>query len=240
MTARQLFAEFLGTALLLCAIVGSGIMADRLSDGSVGLALFMHAASIGAILVALVLALGPISGAHFNPAVTVAFLVAGQTSVGQAIAYIAVQLAGAVLGVVAAHLSFDMAPVTMGVTERTGPGLWLGEAIATFTLVFIIFMVAARNAHHIAQAVGLTVMAAIIFTSSTCFANPAVTFARALTDTFTSIAPADTFAYVAAQLAAAVGAAVLAGWLLQTEAARRDASEIGDAPGGQHAERSSA
>ncbi|MEL6747603.1 MAG: aquaporin, partial [Pseudomonadota bacterium] len=144
-TARELVGEAVGTVLLLAGIIGSGILAQELSGELTGLALFMHAASVGGLLVVLVLALGPVSGAHFNPAVTIAFWMDGKVSAAKAAAYIAVQVIAALIGVAVAHLSFNLDPFIPGVQARTGTGVWIGEVVATFSLVFAIFMIVRVN-----------------------------------------------------------------------------------------------
>jgi glycerol uptake facilitator-like aquaporin len=207
--AQRLSAEALGTAFLLAGVVGSGIMAERLADGNQALALLCNTLPTGAILTVLILALGPVSGAHFNPAVSLAFALRGELGRGTAAAYIVVQLVGAVAGVVVAHLMFDLAALQAGTNVRTGPGQWLGELVATFGLVLTILACLARNSAAVPYAVGLYITAAYWFTSSTSFANPAVTVARAFTDTFAGIAPPDAPAFIIAQLAGA-GIAVVA------------------------------
>ena len=206
-TAQRLSAEALGTAFLLAAVVGSGIMAERLAGGNAALALLCNTLPTGAILAVLILMLGPVSGAHFNPAVSLAFALKRELGWADAAAYVAVQILGAIAGVVVAHLMFDLPPFQAGTIVREGPGQWLGELVATFGLVLTILACVARNAAAIPYAVGLYITAAYWFTSSTSFANPAVTVARALTDTFSGIAPADAPAFVVAQLIGA-GAAV--------------------------------
>lgn len=212
-SSRRLAAEALGTAFLLAAIVGSGIMADTLSGGNVGLALLANAAATGAALVVLILVFGPVSGAHFNPAVTLAFLVRREIAAGLAAAYVAAQIAGGALGVWAVHVMFDLPVWQTAITARTGIGQWVAEAIATFGLVMTILGCVRWRADMVAQAVGLYVGAAIWFTASTSFANPAVTVGRALTDSFAGIAPADVAPFVAAQCAGALLAVAVMGWL---------------------------
>lgn len=208
--ARRLLAELIGTAFLLIAVVGSGIAAESLSPGDRGLQLFESAAATGAALTALILALGPVSGAHLNPAVTIADRVFGGLTTREAGAYVGVQVVGAGLGVVAANVMFSEPAVAWSAQDRTGGGLWLGEAVATFGLLLVIFgIVRAGRSHTVAYAVGAYIGGAYFFTSSTSFANPAVTVARTLTDTFAGIEPAGAPAFVAFQLvgtAAAVAA----------------------------------
>jgi glycerol uptake facilitator-like aquaporin len=208
-------AEGLGTAFLLAAVVGSGIMAERLAGGNQALALLCNTLPTGAILTVLILAFGPISGAHFNPAVSLAFAFRGELLARPAAAYIACQVAGAIAGVWAAHLMFELPVIQFATTARTGPGQWLAEGIATFGLLITIFGCLARNASAIPYAVGLYITAAYWFTASTSFANPAVTIARALSDTFAGIAPANVAAFLVAQFAGAAAALALSGWMWQ-------------------------
>lgn len=211
--ARRIVAEGLGTAFLLMAVVGSGIMAERLAGGNVALALLGNTIPTGAILVVLILVFGPLSGAHFNPAVTLAFAIRRELAWKQAGFYIAAQLIGAVIGVWAAHLMFELPLWQFSLTQRTGIGQWLGETIATFGLLLTIFGCAARTPTALPYAVGLYITSAYWFTASTSFANPAVTIARSLSDTFAGIAPSSVFAFIAAQLLGAALAVALADWL---------------------------
>jgi len=208
-SVQRLSAEALGTAFLLAAVVGSGIMAERLAGGNMALALLCNTLPTGAILTVLILMLGPVSGAHFNPAVSLAFALRREIGWGNAAGYMAVQILGAIAGVVAAHLMFDLPPFQAGTIVREGAGQWLGELVATFGLVLTILACVARNPAAAPYAVGLYITSAYWFTSSTSFANPAVTIARALTDTFSAIAPADAPAFIVAQMVGA-GAAVVA------------------------------
>jgi glycerol uptake facilitator-like aquaporin len=210
---RRLFAEWLGAAFLLAAVVGSGIMAQKLADGNVALALLCNTIPTGAILVVLILVFGPVSGAHFNPAVSLAFAAGGDLSWRSAGVYVAAQIVGAICGVLVAHLMFELPVWQISLTPRTGAGQWLAEAVATFGLVLTIFGCAARNASAIPYAVGLYITSAYWFTASTSFANPAVTIARSLSDTFAGIAPGGVLAFVAAQLVGAALAVMLSGWL---------------------------
>jgi glycerol uptake facilitator-like aquaporin len=214
--ARRLAAEAIGTALLLAAVVGSGIMAERLADGAVALALLANTIATGAALVSLILAFGPISGAHFNPAVTLAEAARGGIGRSDAAAYVAVQVAGALLGVLAAHLMFGEPLFSASSHERSGAAQAFSEGIATFGLLAVIFGCARRTASAVPFAVGAYITAAYWFTASTSFANPAVTIARAVTDTFTGIRPEDVPAFLAAQLAGAALAAALFRWLEPT------------------------
>ena len=205
---RQLTAEFVGTAFLLAGVVGSGIMAERLTD-DMGLQLFQNAAATAGVLVALILALGSASGAHFNPAVTLADRIFGGIDTRTALAYICAQVSGGIVGVIAANLMFDLPAATWSTTQRSGANLWLAEAVATLGLLLVIFgVVRSGRASAAAYAVGAYIAGAYYFTASTSFANPAVTIARTMSDTFAGIDPAHAGAFIAAQLvgtAAAVG-----------------------------------
>ena len=211
--AQRAFAEWLGTALLLAAVVGSGIMAQRLAGGNGALALLCNTLATGAILTVLILVLGPLSGAHLNPAVSLAFALRGELSWPMATVYIAVQVAGAIAGVWLAHLMFELPVWQFSVTARTGPGQWLAEAVATFGLVLTILGCLARTPTAVPYAVGLYITSAYWFTASTSFANPAVTIARSLSDTFAGIAPGGVVPFIAAQLVGMMAAVALAGWL---------------------------
>jgi glycerol uptake facilitator-like aquaporin len=211
--ARRAFSEWLGTAFLLAAVVGSGIMAQKLSGGNGALALLCNTLPTGAILVVLILTFGPISGAHFNPVVSVAFALRGELAWPMAAVYIAAQIVGGIVGVWAAHLMFELPLWQLSITVRTGPGQWLAEAVATFGLLLTIFGCVARTPAAVPYAVGLYITAAYWFTASTSFANPAVTIARALSDTFAGIAPAGVVAFIAAQLVGMLGAVAVGRWL---------------------------
>jgi len=210
---RRGVAEFLGTAFLLAAVVGSGIMAERLAGGNDALALLCNTLPTGAILAVLILTFGPLSGAHFNPAVSVAFALRRELGWPDAASYIGAQLAGAVVGVWAAHLMFELPVWQLSLHGRGGAGQWLAEGIATFGLLLTILGCVARNATAIPYAVGLYITAAYWFTASTSFANPAVTVARALSDTFAGIAPGGVMAFIGAQFAGMLAAVLLARWL---------------------------
>lgn len=212
---RRIVSEWLGTAFLLAAVVGSGIMAQRLAGGNVALALLCNTIPTGAILVVLILVFGPLSGAHFNPAVTLALATRGELSWRAAGPYIIAQIAGAVAGVWAAHLMFELPLWQISLTTRTGGGQWFAEAVATFGLLITIFGCAARAPAAIPYAVGLYITSAYWFTASTSFANPAVTIARALSDTFAGIAPGGVLAFIAAQLIGAAAATAVGGWLFR-------------------------
>jgi glycerol uptake facilitator-like aquaporin len=211
--AQRIVAEGLGTAFLLAAVVGSGVMAAKLSGGNGALALLCNTLPTGAILAVLILTFGPISGAHFNPAVSIAFALRGQLPAQIAAIYIATQIAGGIAGVWAAHAMFDLPLWQLSLTVRTGPGQWLAETVATFGLVMTIFGCVARTPAAVPYAVGLYVTSAYWFTASTSFANPAVTIARSLSNTFAGIAPANVAAFVAAQLTGMIAAVMLGRWL---------------------------
>ena len=215
---RRLVAEALGTAFLLATVIGSGIMAERLADGNLALALLCNTIPAGAILTVLILMLGPVSGAHFNPAVTLSFLLQRELSAGEALAYLAAQIAGGIVGTWCAHAMFEEPVLMLGTTARTGVGQWLGEIVATFGLVATIIGCVRFRPGAVAPAVGLYITAAYWFTSSTSFANPAVTIARALSDSFAGIRPHDAPAFIAAQLIGAILATAVLGWLLRPAA----------------------
>jgi glycerol uptake facilitator-like aquaporin len=205
---RRVAAEAVGTALLLATVVGSGIMADRLFAGQAGLALLANCLATGAVLVAIISTFGPISGAHFNPVVTLS------DSSANRLPYIAAQLFGAVLGVWVAHAMFGERILMLSHHARTGPAQWFSEFVATFGLLAVISVCSRRRADAVPVAVAAYITAAYWFTASTSFANPAVTIARALTDTFAGIRPADVPAFVVAQLLGGGSAVLLAHWLL--------------------------
>jgi glycerol uptake facilitator-like aquaporin len=207
-----LIAEALGTLLLLATVVGSGIMAERLTS-DMALALLCNTLATGAILFVLILLFAPISGAHFNPVVTLAAALQRKIKPPAALAYIAVQIAGAILGVWLAHLMFDAPVFLLGVKARTGAGQWLSEFVAAFGLVLLITGTSARKIEAIAASVGLYITAAYWFTASTSFANPAVALARALTPTFAGIRPIDAPAFIAAELTGALAAVAVAAFL---------------------------
>jgi len=210
---QRAVAECLGTAFLLAAVVGSGIMAAKLAGGNAALALLCNTIATGAILTVLILTLGPVSGAHFNPAVSLAAALRGDMTVSSTTLYVAAQLTGAVAGVWAAHLMFELPVLQIALTARTGFGQWLAEAIATFGLLLTIVGCSARTPAAVPYAVGLYITSAYWFTASTSFANPAVTIARSLSDTFAGIAPAGVLAFVAAQLVGMFAAVRLGQWL---------------------------
>jgi glycerol uptake facilitator-like aquaporin len=214
---QRTFCEWLGTAFLLAAVVGSGIMAQRLASGNAALALLCNTLPTGAILVVLILVFGPLSGAHFNPAVSIALALRGKVPWPTAAIFIVAQILGAVGGVWIAHLMFDLPLWQISVTTRTGPGQWLAEAVATFGLVVTVFGCMARTPASVPYAVGLYITSAYWFTASTSFANPAVTIARSLSDTFAGIAPSGVAAFVVAQLAGTLAAVGLSQWLWASE-----------------------
>jgi len=211
--SRRLFAEALGTAFLLATVIGSGIMAEQLAGGNVALALLGNTLPTGAILVVLILIFGPVSGAHFNPVVSLAFALHGEMAWRDLAPFIAAQIVGAILGVFAAHAMFELPILQISAHVRSGPGQWFAESVASFGLLLAIFGCVARAPHAVAYAVGLYITAAYWFTASTSFANPAVTIARALSDTFAGIAPAGVPAFIVAQLAGMLAAVAVARWL---------------------------
>jgi glycerol uptake facilitator-like aquaporin len=211
--ARSLATELIGTALLLAIVVGSGISAERLAGGNVGLALLANSVATGAGLMVLILVFGPISGAHFNPVVTLVEATRGTLPRPAAAAYVAVQLAGAALGVALAHAMYDLPLLVASTHARAGAGQLVSEVVATFGLLLTILAVVRTRPKAVPFAVGLYIMAAYWFTSSSSFANPAVTLARAFTPTFTGIRPADVPAFIGAQLAGALLAAATFRWL---------------------------
>lgn len=203
---QRLGAEFLGTAFLLATVIGSGIMAERLAGGNEALALLGNTLPTGAILVVLITMLGPISGAHFNPAVTAAFLLQKKIEPGEAAGFVLAQVAGALIGVWAAHLMFDEAVLQLSTKVRTGPSQWFSESVAAFGLVLTILLTLRAWTDAVPMAVGLYITAAYWFTASTSFANPAVTIARAFSDTFAGIRPIDAPMFIVAQMVGAVAA----------------------------------
>jgi glycerol uptake facilitator-like aquaporin len=211
--ARRLAAEALGTALLVATVVGSGIMAERLAGGNDALALLCNTIATGAILVVVITVFAPVSGAHFNPAVSLVFAMRGELPAGEFVAYVAVQCLGGVAGTIVAHLMFDLAPLAVGTHSRSGPSQWLAEIVATFSLVLVILGGIRHAPAAVPWLVGLVISAAYWFTSSTSFANPAVTLARGFTTTFSGIALAHVPGFIVAEIvgaliAAAAGAAL--------------------------------
>jgi glycerol uptake facilitator-like aquaporin len=210
---RRLVAEALGTALLVAIVIGSGIMGERLAGGNAAIALLGNTLATGAGLVVLILVFGPISGAQLNPAVTLYFVLRGEMTWRAAAAYAAVQIIGGLIGTAIAHVMFERPLVEISLHGRTGPGQWAGELVATLALLLAI--VGCRRATPAATpyAVGLVIAAGYWFTSSTSFANPAVTIARAFTDSFAGIRPQDAPGFIAAQLIATLAAALVFRWL---------------------------
>ncbi|HZP78109.1 MAG TPA: MIP/aquaporin family protein [Pseudolabrys sp.] len=215
---RRVFAEALGTAILVATVVGSGIMAERLAGGNQAVALLGNTIPTGAILVVLITILGPVSGAHFNPAVTLVFAARGEAPRREALPYVLAQCAGGIAGTAVAHAMFDLAPLMIGTTARSGPSLWLAEAVATFSLVLTILGGIRFAPQAIPWLVGLVITAAYWFTASTSFANPAVTLARGFTTTFAGIAINHVPAFILAQLVGAAVGAVTASFLFATAA----------------------
>ena len=210
---RRLAAEVLGTAILVATVVGSGIMADRLSD-DVAVSLLGNTIPTGAILVVLISILGPISGAHFNPAVTMVFAVRREIEASAAALYVLAQIAGGIAGTLIAHAMFDLPLLQLSETVRTGSGQWIAEAVATFGLVLTILAGLRLRGDAIPWLVGLYITAAYWFTASTSFANPAVAVARAFSNTFAGIRPTDVPAFVGAEVLGALIATVFVGWML--------------------------
>ncbi|MGE3691247.1 MAG: aquaporin [Novosphingobium sp.] len=204
--SRALLAEALGSFFLFAVVVGSGIMAENLSGGNVAVALLGNTLATAAILFVLITMLGPISGAHFNPAVTLVFRLKGELGTGLALAYVAAQLAGGILGVWAAHLMFDLPILQVSLKARTGLGQWTGEFIATFGLLLTILATLRSRREWVPVSVALYIAAGYWFTSSTSFANPAITIARCLSNSFAGIAPVDVPGFVLAQCAGALAA----------------------------------
>jgi len=214
---RQALSEFLGTALLLATVVGSGIMGERLSGGNVAVALLANTLATGAALVALILTFGPISGAHMNPAVTLVEMSRGSFSKRSVSAYICAQILGALAGVAAAHAMFGEPFFAASTHVRSGAAQLFSEFVATFGLVAIILGTVRHRPSAVPFAVGAYITAAYWFTASTSFANPAVTLARCLTNTFSGIRPSDVPGFIVAQLLGAMVASLVLGWLLGAE-----------------------
>lgn len=207
---QKLLAEGLGTAFLLATVVGSGIMAENLAGGNIAIALLGNTIPTGAILVVLITIFGPISGAHFNPAVTLAFLTRREIALPDAVYYMIVQIIGGILGVWAAHAMFELEIFQFSEKLRTGPSQWWAEIVATFGLLTVIFGGIRHKPDAIPMMVGLYITAAYWFTASTSFANPAVTIARGFSNTFAGIAPANILMFIAAQIVGAMLAVGLA------------------------------
>ena len=222
---KRLLAEGLGTAFLLATVVGSGIMGERLAGGNVAIALLANSLATGAALVALILAFGPVSGAHFNPVVTLSLAARRETPWGGVPLYIVVQVLGAIFGVWTAHYMFEVPIFETSHHARTGGPQWVSEVVATLGLLGVIFGCAKARPSAVPYAVGGYITAAYWFTSSTSFANPAVTLARAFTDTFAGIRPADVAGFVVAQFVGALLATLIFGWLTPNEAITKHPKE---------------
>jgi glycerol uptake facilitator-like aquaporin len=212
-STHRAVAEFVGTAFLLMSVVGSGIMAENLSAGNNALALLGNTLPTGAMLVVLILIFGPISGAHFNPIVSLAFAIRGQLSSKELIIFVFAQIVGALIGVWIAHGMFDLPLIQASMKARTGSGQWLAETIATLGLIMTIFGCLKTRSQAIPLAVGLYIVAAYWFTASTSFANPAVTLARSLTNTFSGIAPNDVAGFIIAQLIGGILGTYFVKWM---------------------------
>jgi len=211
---RKLFAEWIGSFSLLATVVGSGIMAERLAGGNIAIALLGNTIPTGSILVVLIMVFGPISGGHFNPAVTLAFAIRKEIAARDSVFYVLAQIFGGISGVLIAHVMFDNILIDPSTTVRTGTGQWVGEFVATFGLIGTILGCLKARPNAVPFAVGLYITAAYWFTSSTSFANPAVTIARGFSNTFAGIQPANIGAFVAVQLIAAILATLFFHWLL--------------------------
>lgn len=210
---RRLAAEALGTLILVMAVIGSGIMAENLAGGNQAVALLCNTIATGAVLFVIITIFAPVSGAHFNPAVSLVMLYRGELDLRTTAAYVVVQIVGGCVGAVLAHLMFGLDLIQLGSTARTGIGQWAGEFIATFGLIATILGCIRFKPDAVATAVGLYITSAYWFTASTSFANPAVTIARSLSDTFAGIAPADAPGFIVAELLGAFAGVVLFGWL---------------------------
>jgi len=221
---RRAVSEGVGTAMLLAAVIGSGIMGERLAGGNVALALLGNTLATGAMLVVLIGMFGPISGAHFNPAVTAVFALKKEITTTDAAGYVVAQIAGGIVGVLVAHAMFDESVLQISDKVRSGPAQWLSEWVAVFGLVATILLTLRANPAAVSAAVGLYITAAYWFTASTSFANPAVTVARALSDTFAGIAPSGVIAFIVAQCLGALAAALFGRWLWATPKRPRQAA----------------
>lgn len=214
---RKLSAELIGTALLLATVVGSGIMGETLANGNDAIALLGNTIATGAILFVLITIFGALSGAHFNPAVTLVMWLRKDMPLGDSIAYVGVQIIGGLIGVVAAHYMFDMALLQESTKLRTGPNQWFAEGVATFGLLLTIIGTVRARAEAVPMAVGLYITAGYWFTASTSFANPAVTIARSFSDTFAGINPDHVIGFILAQLAGAVIAWLVCGFMFRSD-----------------------
>ena len=217
---RRLAAEALGTAVLVATVVGSGIMAETLTK-DVALALLGNTLPTGAILIVLITLLGPISGAHFNPAVSIVFALRRELLVGDAVLYIIAQIAGGIVGTIVAHLMFDMAPIAISLKTRSGSAQWFSEGVAAFGLIMTILGGIRFARGGVPWLVGLYITAAYWFTASTSFANPAVAIARSLTNTFSGVRPVDLPGFIGAELVGALLGLAVMTWLLAAPAAQR-------------------
>lgn len=220
--ARRVAAEFGGALVLTAVVIGSGVMGVRMADGNAAIALLANTLATAAILFVLITALAPVSGAHFNPAVTLVFALKRDLAWGDAFAVVIAQFAGCVAGAVLAHAMFDLPLLQTATNVREGPSQWLSEAAATFALVACILLVSRARPNAVAAAVALTIAAGYWWTASTSFANPAITIARALSDTFAGIRPEDALGFIVAQIIGALAALAACGWLYPP--ARDDAS----------------
>ncbi|MEM6900714.1 MAG: MIP/aquaporin family protein [Pseudomonadota bacterium] len=221
---RRLIAEALGTLILIATVIGSGIMAETLTDDT-ALALWANTSATASILVVLILIFGPISGAHFNPAVTLSFRIRGDISNVLAGAYVLAQVSGGILGVMLAHAMFDQALLQTSMTVRTGLSQWLSEGVATFALIAAILGTVRFKPDAVPYAVGLVILAGYWWTASTSFANPAVTIARTFTDTFSSIRPGDAPGFIAAQIVAAALTTPCLLWLFAEDSKKSETSD---------------
>lgn len=219
---RRLVAEALGSFFLFAGVIGSGVMAEALSGGNVAVALIANTLATGAILFVLIAMLGPVSGAHFNPAVSGVMAARGALGWREAALYGAAQLAGGLLGAFAVHLMFDLPILQTSTKMRAGVGQWTGELVATFGLVVTILGTVRHRPEWVAPSVALYIVAAYWFTSSTSFANPAITIVRSLSDSFAGIAPGDVPGFIAAQLAGAALGALVGGWMFAPDASDED------------------
>ena len=213
---RRVAAEFVGSLILAGVVIGSGVMAQRLAGGNDAIALLGNTLATATVLYVLISALAPISGAHFNPAVTLVAMLRRELSRTEAFAFVAVQVVGCVAGAVLAHAMFELPLVQLGTIERAGAGQWLSEAVATFALVACIILVSRFKPNAIAPAVACAIAAGYWWTASTSFANPAITVARSLTDTFSGIAPADVAGFIGAQMLGALAAAWIVSWIIKS------------------------